>query len=250
MSNYNCSSEYALENIYDETNNFLRTIFISIGVIFTSSCCAICVLAQTLFQNVEREYKLMYGYDSDDEEVFVCNYLEEYNNLEDRDISDFSFKKSYIKENSPDGLICIGYDIDNKSFIYYCNYKSVRYQYLEVVARKFVVENNCKKLLYNTTGEFVKAIDEMKKKSSHNSNNENSVFANFKNNKPDKKPSIDYNLGVIDKEIPVPENSNKYIYKGSIYDFEKMIEEENKNTNKKIDIEEFENIDYNTFKNK
>ena len=255
MSTYNSSSIAMTNSLYGETNNFLRTLFITVGILITSACGSIFFVAKIVLKQVEKEYKMVYGYDSDNEEFFESNFLKEFDNLEEKDIENFDFiKDKYVIQKTPDGLVYMGLNSDNESFYYYCDYKNIKYQYLEVVARKFVIENNCKKLLINTRDEIIEAINNSKKK--NDSEVIPSVFANLKNTEPNKKPSIDYNLKVKDKEIPIPEKCNKYIYKGKINDFEKLIEIKNSDKDqekkepeedKKID-DEFENLDYNSYK--
>tara|TARA_A100001011_G_scaffold390495_1_gene474053 strand:- start:1554 stop:2318 length:765 start_codon:yes stop_codon:yes gene_type:complete len=250
----NCSSLDVTHSIYDDTNSFLRALFIGVGVVITGTSLATCIVAQKLFHKVGKEYKQMYGYDSDDEDIFETRYLQEYTSLENKDVNTFSdIKDKTIIESTPDGLVFMGYDKDKEGFFYYSDNKNIKYHYLEVVARKFVIEYDCKKLLYNTSEEIMKSLSQyMENKNKSDEPNNTNVFAKLKSSEPNKKASIDYQLKVIDKEIPVPENSNNYFYKGKICDYEKDKEREvNQDIqNKKNDVEEFETIDYLSFKNK
>jgi len=240
-------------NFYEESNFFLKKVFIIVGVLFSGSYLAVVIIANLLFTNVEREYKKIYGYDSDQEDIFDIKYIDEYNNLEDKEIEDLTvFKDLIVYENTPDGFVILGYDTNKESFFYYSDYKNIKYYYLEVVARKFVVENNCKNLLINSYDELMKNLSIMinKKKEKRDKIETPSVFANFKSSEINKKKSIDYNLKMKDTELPVSEKSNNYIYMGSIDDYEKLYVREKDPSYKKMDTEEFENIDYNSFKNK
>lgn len=249
----NCSSQDITYPIYDDTNTFLRSLFIGIGVVITGTCLATCIVAQKLFYKVNKEYRQMYGYDSDDEDIFETRYLQEYTSLEDKDENDLNdLKDKIIIENTPDGLVFMGYDKDKEGFFYYSNNKNIKYYYLEVVARKFVIEYDCKKLLYNTSEEIMKSLSQyMENKNKSDEPNNTNVFAKLKSSEPNKKASIDYQLKVIDKEIPVPENSNSYFYKGKLSDYGEDKEREiNQDVLINNDVEDFETIDYLSFKNK
>ena len=77
----NCSFIETPNTLYDNTNDFLKTIFICSGVFMTGSFFALAVSARILFKNIEKEYKSIYGYDSDDEEYYDSRFLQEYFDL-------------------------------------------------------------------------------------------------------------------------------------------------------------------------
>ena len=52
-------------------------------------------------------------------------------------------KDIFIKEDTPAGVIYLNYNIDYESFDYYTN-KTIPYKYLDTVARKYMIDNNCK----------------------------------------------------------------------------------------------------------
>jgi hypothetical protein len=248
----NCSNEDLISSLYNDTNLFLQNLFVGCGIVITGTSIAICLVAQNLFRKIDKEYRQLYGYDSDNEEIFESKYLEDYKNLESKDVDLINLKDKIVIENTPDGSVYMGYDSDKEGFFYYSD-NSIKYFYLEVVARKFVIEYDCKNILYNTGEEIMKSLYNkyIKNKNVVNKDTNSNIFAKFKVNKPDKKVSVDYNLKVIDKEIPVPENTNKYFYRGKFKNYEEDRDKKNLMVeNKNSDIEEFETIDYNTFKNK
>ena len=51
--------------------------------------------------------------------------------------------ETYIFEATPSGVIILNYDIETKSFNYWCDH-TINYKYLQVAARKFVSDNQCK----------------------------------------------------------------------------------------------------------
>lgn len=82
-----------------------------------------------------------------EEDNFEYKYLDEYENLEDREITDTELVELKNKETTLEipflkATIIMFYD---ESFKYYSN-TDVIYKYLNVACRKFVIENNVKKL--------------------------------------------------------------------------------------------------------
>lgn len=250
MENSTCLINDSTDNLYDSTNNFLRSFFICCGVFITGSTFALLVTARLLFREVRKEYNSLYGYDSEDEEHFNSKFLKEYlemnSDTEDNN-KNYDIKDKIVTEQCPRGLVILGYDLDNKCFYYYSDYKNIDYLYLEVIARKFVVTNNCKHLLINSKKEFIRVANrQLEKQDEDNIDLSNSVFAHLKpSEKNNNKVSIDYNLKIKDKEIPAPDNSNKYTYRGKISEYipvNEILEKRQKVS------DEFENIDYEKFK--
>jgi hypothetical protein len=249
MENSTCLINDSTDNLYDSTNNFLRSFFICCSVFITGSTFALLVTARLLFREVRKEYNSLYGYDSEDEEHFNSKFLKEYlemnSDTEDNN-KNYDIKDKIVTEQCPRGLVILGYDLDNKCFYYYSDYKNIDYLYLEVIARKFVVTNNCKHLLINSKKEFIRVANRQLEKQDEDIDLSNSVFAHLKpSEKNNNKVSIDYNLKIKDKEIPAPDNSNKYTYRGKISEYipvNEILEKQQKVS------DEFENIDYEKFK--
>lgn len=51
--------------------------------------------------------------------------------------------EKYIFEGTPDGVIILNYDVENKSFNYWSDY-TINYKYLQTAARRFVFDYQCK----------------------------------------------------------------------------------------------------------
>jgi len=232
------------EIIYNASNLFIRNVFICAGVFLTSSIIASFITSRILLNNLETEYKLIYGYDSDEEEFFNSKYLREYYELENIASDNFDhIKDKIIKEKTPDGLVYLGYDFTKEAFFYYSDFKDIAYNYLEVCARKFVIEHNCKLLLLNTKEEIIKVFKTFdNEKDDYN----NSIFAKLKTEDVNKKESIDHKLRIKTKQLPVPEKCNRFVYKGKLYDYNSN---SNSNSNQSIKSD-FIDIDYRTFKSK
>ena len=238
------------EILYNYSNLFIKNLFICGGVFITSSLFALTITSCMLFNNLEKEYKLIYGYDSDDEEFFNSKYLQEYYDLKDNTIEDFDIlKDKIITEKTPDGLVYLGYDFSKEAFFYYSDFKDIAYSYLEVCARKFVIEHDCKLLLLNTKEEIIKAF---KCFTNNEEDFHNSIFAKLKTEDVNKKESVDHKLRIKTKQLPVPEKCNRFVYKGKLYNYDSNYDSNsNSNSNsKETAMRECIDIDYKTFKNK
>ena len=77
-------------------------------------------------------------------------------------------KNTMLLENTPDGNVLMRYNLDREGFEYWCDYKSIKYDYLETVARKFVITNFCvdlyKDRLKNIKDQKTKLEEEKKEK--------------------------------------------------------------------------------------
>lgn len=239
--------EYS-EIIINSSVNYIKTIILFFGILFTSFSGAVIIISNVLLKNVKKDYKKIFEFDSDDEDNFCSDFLDDYLLLEERKLEDADFKyleNKYVYLDTPDGFVVMGYDRDKEAFYYYSDFKDVAYYYLDVVARKFVVIFDCKSLLVNTKEEFMKAVENYKKlkeeKESKNESQEDSVFANLKTSSEiNKKETVDPLLKIKDKELPEPDKFNKYIYKGKLDDF-KEAEDDSVN-------DDFEDLNYYNFK--
>ena len=258
---------------------YVKNFFICLGVAMCGIIPAIIIVSNVLYTNVSNHFNALTDYDSDQKLPFECKYLDNYLRLQERKLE----KKDLIKltnliveEETPKGLVVLGYDYLIEGFFYYCNSKEVPYYYLEAIARIFVVRYNCKTLLINSRDEFIAAIkkhrqDEIQGESSNVKKN---IFANLKKY-PDQTAgnsaqTVDSYLKIKDKVIPAQEKANRFIYRGKIFDYiseknryrkdtknenddnkdenddNKGENDDNKDENEK---EGFEEINYNDFKN-
>ena len=223
------------------------------------------------------------GEGEESEEEFLEKYLQEYDTLEERKLNEIELgdlKNLYIEEKTPRGNVIMSYNNITGAFEYYSNSKDLPYSYLEVVGRSYVIKYLCKELLIDTKSEIDKAkkikeknkvegagiglddktaneINEVNKANKVNKANEANeanekvnVFARFKNYNTDtKKESTklqkpgDSNENKESNEVILLERSNHYVYKGKLEDYEK------EHRNDEDSTEEFEHLDYNTFKN-
>ena len=143
-----------------------------------------------------------------EEENFEYKYLDEYENLEERELSDAEVLELKNKETTLEipflkATIIMFYD---ESFKYYSN-TDVIYKYLNVACRKFVIEHNVKKLYLDGNVEEV------------------------------TKDSVKSELFVTKAETKTLERKiNNFIRVGSIYDYK---DKNNIKLVKEIDILDF-----------
>ena len=194
-----------------------------------------------------------------DAEEYINKYMDKYEELEEKELDKenlLTFKTIFIKDKTPDGIIQMNYDTELEAFTYYINNKNIPYKYLETVGRLYIIENNCKTIYINYKDEIEKSKQEkirfleekekekVKKEREDKEEGEKvkSVFANFKiyKSKSNDTKNNDQNQ-IINEEQLLPEKANKYIYKGKLLDYEELI-------NKNILNEDFEHLDYSTFK--
>lgn len=102
-----------------------------------------------------------------------------------------------------------------------------------------MIEYNCKSLLLNTKDEIIKAF---KSFTNNEDESKNSIFAKLKTEDVNKKESIDHKLKIKTKQLPVPENANKFVYKGKLNSYSTST------SSTSTFCPEFIEIDYKTFK--
>ena len=161
------------------------------------------------------------------------------------------WKDIFLDNETPDGKIIMNYDNSLQGFTYYTDKKNIPYNYLETVARLYVIKHDCKYIYINSELELEKSkkindekIENEKVIKRENDNCEEvnkiaekkNVFAKLKSYKNEKMSNNKKD------NIIIPEKMNKYIYKGKLLDYELII-----NMKNNVD-DDFERLDYSTFK--
>jgi hypothetical protein len=145
------------------------------------------------------------------------------------------------------------WDNNRTSFTYYSD-TAIPYRYLEVVARKYVIINNCREIYYIMEEQLKPLIKEEKKEKEKE---KNSVFAKLKSynqssiintkNIPSKKQNISTHLPRIkiekenNNDILLKENANRYSYEGKIINFS-FLKKAKKLNHEKISFSDFKKI--------
>ena len=266
-------------------NSFIKDFFTLLLICASGVTCATICISMVLY-NDNKTFKKKYlnlgsdsssssdddsGDDSDDD--YENKYMAEYDELISRSIEDTefdTFKYIFVSNKTPKGVIQMYYDTNLKSFCYYTNTKDIPYQYLETVGRFYVIEHDCKSLLINSKEEYDKAVEtqqaeiikkelekEKEKELEKDKETTNtSIFARFKsyntatNIGTTNESTTNNNVNNVNNDNNnnsiIPKNSNHYIYKGKLSDYDEYINSI-KNKSENTDTE-FEHLDYSAFK--
>lgn len=169
--------------------------------------------------------------------------FEEYDNLEDRELTEDYVKDlslNTITETTPRGDVLMYYDSDLESFIYYSKTKEIPYKYLETVARKYVINYDCKKIYIDIRKEYKKGVNkyneikekektyaEQKDTEPTSENKKRQLFVKLKSY--NRKAEV--NSKYKDKIYILREQSNRYSYRGKIEEYKEQVSSECDNTN-------------------
>jgi hypothetical protein len=163
-----------------------------------------------------------------------------------------------VTETTPRGDVLMYYSSNLGSFVYHSRTKEIPYKYLETVARKYVIEYNCKKLYVDIRKEYEKGLNkykEIKEKEEQaakdakdgkvddtKENKKKQVFANFKTY--NRKGEVHNKQK--DKIYILKEQANRYSYRGKIEEYsEAKVESCLDKNGKDIDFASFKKMNMN-----
>ena len=156
----------------------------------------------------------------------VDTSIADFSILLDRELTEEEFQQlqfKIVRETTASGDIVMTYNKDTESFWYYADHlKDIHYSMLETVARKFVIEHNCKRI-YMQTADVDNIQNEQHVKHVQNIGQEqpNLVFAKFKKYNSGGKganPNFKTNVKVI-------EQTNHFRYKGKLNAYADVLKE-------------------------
>ena len=169
-----------------------------------------------------------------EEEVIEIPYVEKYNlkKATNDNLKTLDCEKNFVMESTPDGVVLMSYNRVDEGFNYWAD-NDIKFQYLEVTARKYVEVYHCMDFYINQgqhmrdkIGKIKSEIEENKKKIEMEENKtdeekereagekEDDVFATLKSNKTTK-----LNLKTkLTKDDFVPDVGTKFMKKGKIVD--------------------------------
>ena len=162
------------------------------------------------------------------------NYEDKYKvklaSLDESDEKHTPLMNSIVMDYTPVGNVLLFYNAERETFDYYSN-NTVPYRFLETVARKFVINNNCRHLYvsdYDKDTNNNAVADEDIVVKDEEEEPKASVFAKFKsyNRGSIKTAGAPRNNSVSKPENMVKKRTNRYSYKGKIsnYDFLKKVD--------------------------
>ena len=163
-----------------------------------------------------------------------------------------------VTETTPRGDVLMYYSSKLGSFVYHSRTKEIPYKYLETVARKYVIEYNCKKLYVDIRKEYEKGLNkykEIKEKEEQaakdvkdgkvddtKENKKKQIFANFKTY--NRKGEVHNKQK--DKIYILKEQANRYSYRGKIEEYsEAKVESCLDKNGKDIDFASFKKMNMN-----
>ena len=192
--------------------------------------------------------------DLDDKEIFVSQYFDELDELEENELTPSDklyITEKVLREDTPEGEVIMTYNFKNETFEYYTDSASrITYDILDTLARLFAISYDCKVLCVNYRKELEKGetkmkrdieLDKLSELKATQSTAKNNVFAAYKHY---NRKSGGNGSGSGKKYCVITENSNKFRYKGKLEEFEK-------NKKKETEVQEKApviNITYNEYK--
>ena len=136
-----------------------------------------------------------------------------------------------VTETTPRGDVLMYYSSKLGSFVYHSRTKEIPYKYLETVARKYVIEYNCKKLYVDIRKEYEKGLNRYKEiKEKEEKAAADAKDGKVEDVKENKKKQIFANLKTYnrkgevhnkqkDKIYILKEQANRYSYRGKIEEY-------------------------------
>jgi hypothetical protein len=135
-----------------------------------------------------------------------------------------------ITETTPRGDVLMYYSSKLGTFVYHSHTKEIPYNYLETVARKYVIEYNCKKLYIDIRKEYEKGVKKYKEIKAKEEEEKNAADGGVDETKENKKKQIFANFKTYnrkgevhnkqkDKIYILKEQANRYSYRGKIEEY-------------------------------
>jgi hypothetical protein len=230
MRNKNELKIHAYVNKSMNAMNVLMNRFIGFGGFGfkrTTTVVATTVVATTLMYKAYKAYRARTWIKHQDQPpTFENRYLKEYDALADDPDAAVPPPNNHVRETTPQGDVIMTYDANRCAFCYYSDKRSVQFKYLEPVARKYVLENGCKRLHVDIrkatqATQVIKATQETQEiKATPDAPKKDSVFAQLK--KYGSKPSHVLQKEVPQKEVPQKEVT-RYLHCGTLNEFADVV---------------------------
>ena len=206
-------------------------------------------------EEIPYEMKWFYEFDDDDGDDDGDDVVDNDDVVDEELTEEFvnNLSLNTIKETTPRGDVLMYYSSSLGSFVYHSLTKEIPYKYLETVARKYVIEYNCKKLYIDIRKEYEKGVNkykEIKEKEAKDAkdgmkdengqdNKKKQIFANFKTY--NRKGEVHNKQK--DKIYILKEQANRYSYRGKIEEYsEAKIETSLDKKGKDIDFASFKKM--------
>jgi hypothetical protein len=200
---------------------YMFKFIIALNIVITGVTLSSLVVGTCIYKKEEIEDAD--GYESEIDE----NYEDKYDIDEIEDISGNPSETVYISDVTPDGIAFMRYNKYKEGFEYWAD-KSLQYDYLETMCRKYVKNCRCKNMYIDRKRllkEKKERLEEEKKREEeqekmekedmeklNNVDDDDDVFAKLKTN-VDKRYETKKNKRKLESVV---DKANKYIYMGKI----------------------------------
>ena len=213
-------------------NNFVDGFFE-----YTETGAGVGVVGETIREEeIPYEQKWFDEFDDDDEDDEDDEDDDDHGNAGEHELTEEfvnNLALNTIKETTPRGDVLMYYSSKMGSFVYHSATKEIPYKYLETVARKYVIEYNCKKLYIDIRKEYEKGMnkykeikekeekaakdakDGIKDENDTSNSKKKQIFANFKTY--NRKGEVHNKQK--DKIYILKEQANRYSYRGKIEEY-------------------------------
>lgn len=229
---------------YDYTNLFLMTSIIYA----TGFCVSSWIIGKYMLVPLPEKKETMKKY----QDKYSLDDME-------KDISSNSevTKNTSVLEKTPNGIVIMRYNKDREGFEYWCNDKNIKYDYLETVARKFVIMNFCTKLYVDRRKNIKEQHEDLDRKEEKKKEEDRKEGENVTEKKSLKKELVDdcvfvksrlsvekkQEEEIIDRKKVVAKKANKYLFMGKVNDFDWLRKPEEKRDEKnEISFSNFKNL--------
>jgi hypothetical protein len=220
-------------SFYNTTNKILVSFMIYFAAVFCSSWIMGAFILSPMEEEPEKPKK---------------KYTDKFN-LKDmqQDLSRNNevTKNTSVIESTPQGNVIMRYNKEREGFEYWCDDKNIKYDYLETVARKFVIMNFCTNLYvdrhenikkqHDTLDELIKREkdEETRRKEEKEEKNSDENITEKKALKKEPQEEDDcvfvkskfsvekrQEKEKIDRKTIVAKKANKYLYMGKVSEFQ------------------------------
>jgi hypothetical protein len=141
----------------------------------------------------------------------------------------------YVSEHTPDGYVIMRYNNEEEGFEYWCDNSSIKYNYLEVVSRKYIDKLLCKNLYKDRMKkeeEKGEEIEEKEEEIEEKEEESDDVFVKSKISKENNNKKEERKISNVE--------GNKYIRKGKINELKIFkIEKKKKEPKKKMSFYDY-----------
>lgn len=124
---------------------------------------------------------------------FEDKYLDRFKATEEKDLTPEkldSLLNSFVMENTPQGNVVMFWDVKRDTFSYYADHL-IPYRFLEVVGRKYVLLNDCRKLFIDMEEEIKTAEKKLEEKKKQKEEEEEKQKQNKKDESTDSKIAVE-----------------------------------------------------------